>query len=239
MQFEEYKIVSIIQELPDVYTIRVKSKIREHVHHFIPGQFYHIKNPTSSQPQVTRPLSIIATILPNEYLEFCIKVFGEWSKALIKKTPGESLWLFGPMGVFTLQQHMKDLIFIAGGIGITPIVSMLTTLYKEIPSRPVTLVYANKFLHTIIKKDMIESMFAAKSQWKYIPIISNIASEDQWEGYRGRITLDLLERDIEFTKDTTFFICGSQEFTKQIIAFIYSLGVDKNRIKQEIFLGHV
>jgi NAD(P)H-flavin reductase len=233
MQFEDYEIVSIYEELPNIYLLRVKSKDKKSIPTFKPGQFYHIKNPQHEKHE-TRPFSVVTTPIVKEYLEFYIKPYGPWTKKLLEKTPGETILLFGPMGSFTKEKHMNTIVCIAAGVGITPILSILNSLEHEKTTQEVTLIYANKLPHTILQRKTLENLFAKKNDWKFIPIVSN-TTKDVWDGQKGRITNALLQKEIDFTKDTTFFISGSQDFTKEIVGLLKKNNVEESKIKQEIF----
>jgi ferredoxin-NADP reductase len=227
MQFEEYEIVSITSELTDVFIIRLKPKNKKNISAFRPGQFYHLKNPTYDKPSETRQFSVITTPKTKNYLEFCIKIYGSWTKALLEKKSGESIWLFGPMGVFTLEQKAAQKIFIAGGVGITPILSMMQSLHEKKTTLPITLIYANKSPEHMVRKKQIESLFQKKALWKFISLVS------QTDGY---ITGELLKQEIGGESNPLFYVSGSQRFTKNIITLLEDLGIPETHMKQEIFL---
>jgi ferredoxin-NADP reductase len=226
MQFEEYEIVRIKSEISKVYEIHLKPKKKNQITQFKPGQFFHIKNPTYQKPHETRAFSITTTPTTSEHLAICVKTYGPWTENLLKKKNGDSVWLFGPMGAFTMKNDITNAIFIAGGVGITPILSMLQSLEERKHTLPVTLIYANKSPDAILKKEYVEKMFAEKDNWK---LHSHISSTS------GHITKEFLEQNVAYSKHSTFFICGSQRFTKNIIEVLESCGIERSAIKQEIF----
>jgi NAD(P)H-flavin reductase len=218
MQFEEYKIVCITPHFPNVSVLRVKPKNGKHNTQFKPGHFYHIKNASYEKPTETRPFSAITTPLTTEYIEFCIKSYGPWTKELLTKKPGENVWLFGPMGSFTMNAKVTNPIFIAGGVGITPILSILQSLHEGNLLLPVTLIYANKSQDTIFGKEYLEGIFNKKSHWKLLSILSSTPTDKKWKGYQGHITKELLQDSGAITKNSTFFVSGSYRFTKNILS---------------------
>jgi|SRR6185369_2842096 len=235
MQFEEYEIITITPEVTDVFLVRLKPKKKKYVSAFIPGQFYHVRNPHYWKPHETRQFSVVTTPKVKEYIEFCVKTYGPWTKALLKKKRGESVWLFGPMGQFILQKKTSDIVFIAGGVGITPILSIIQSLHEKGRSSLVTLIYANKSSQTILKKTHIENLFQTKLGWKFISLISQtdiVATDER----RGRITEAFLKEEVDLKKHPVFFICGSKRFTENIRELLHTLKVPESRIKQEVFL---
>jgi ferredoxin-NADP reductase len=226
MQFEEYEIIRIKSEVSKVYEVHVKPKKKKQITQFKPGQFFHIKNPTYQKPHETRAFSITSTPSTPQHMAFCVKTYGPWTQDLLKKKRGDSVWLFGPMGAFTLKEEVTNAIFIAGGVGITPILSILQSLDERNQELPITLIYANKTPDAILKKEYVEEMFDKKSHWKLHSLISSVS---------GHITKEFLEQNIAYSKNSTFFICGSQRFTKNIIEVLASCGIERSAIKQEIF----
>jgi len=235
MQFEEYEIVAITPEITDVFLVRLKPKTAKYVSTFKPGQFYHLRNPHYRKPHETRQFSVITTPKTKEYIEFCIKTYGPWTKTLLKKKPGESIWLFGPMGQFTLQRITSEMVFIAGGVGITPILSIIQSLHEKIRTSSVTLIYANKSSQTILKKAHIENLFRTKRGWKLISLVSQ-AETISMEQRQGRITEEFLKQEIDLKKIPVFFICGSKRFTQNIGELLHNLAIPDTHIKQEVFL---
>jgi ferredoxin-NADP reductase len=234
MQFEEYIVTAIKDEFEGVFSLKVKPKHGKKIPPFKPGQFFHIKNPSYKAKQ-TRQFSIVSTPYETEYLAFCIKIYGKWTQKLQKKKIGDSLFLFGPMGNFTLKEKLyKHVVYIAGGIGITPIVSMLSQLHYNKTHAHVSLIYANATTQTILKKTYLEKLFKENPLWHLSCIVSN--PDSQWMGHRGHITSVFLKKELNFEKKQTFFICGSQRFIYNMITILRKLHIPHSHIKQEIFL---
>jgi ferredoxin-NADP reductase len=235
MQFEEYEIVTITPEVADVYLLRLKPKKRKYIPNFKPGQFYHLKNPTYLKPNETRQFSVITTIKIKDYLEFCIKTYGPWTKALLAKKPGESIWLFGPMGQFTLNKKNSEFVFIAGGVGIAPMLSMIQTLSESPVVSQLTLIYANKSKQHIVKKNYIENLFNKNPSWKLHFLVTK--SDPLPENVKHRRIDELfMQEEVATNKTTIFFVCGSDRFTQNITKILQNLTITQNRIRQEIFL---
>lgn len=235
MQFEEYEIIQIKSEVSDVYEVRLRPKKRKRTVQFKPGQFYHIKNPTFEKPNTTRAYSVTTTPSTPDELAFCIKVYGPWSEKLLKKKVGESVWLFGPMGAFTMKKDVTNAVFIAGGVGITPILSILRSLHETNQKLPITLIYANKTPNTILKRDYVKTMFDNKDHWQLHSLVSEASEEKNWKGFKGHIDKEFIMQNVAYIKNTTFYVCGSQRFTKNIIEVLKSCDIDPTNIKQEIF----
>ncbi len=236
MKFEEYEILTINPEITDTFSIRLKPKSKKYVPTFRPGQFYHMKNPDYSKPNQTRQFSIVTTPKTRDYLEFYIKPYGPWTKALFEKKPGESIWLFGPMGEFTLKLKANNPVFIAGGIGITPILSIIQSLHEKKSTEQVTLIYANKSSQSTLRKKHIQSLFQTNPAWKLVFLVSQSDQFIPRDEHHGRITQELLNKEINIKTTSLFFVCGSKRFTENITVLLQNLNIPDNRIKKEVFL---
>ncbi len=109
---------------------------------FFPGQYMDIAIPGTD---ATRSFSMANTSSRESgLLEFVIKVYpdGKFSKFLAEKlAEGDRLDLSGPFGVFTLREGDNDLVFVGGGAGMAPILSLLRTLGERGIQRKATFFY--------------------------------------------------------------------------------------------------
>ena len=124
--------------------------------------------------------------------------------------PGQHIYLDGPFGSFSIdrQPHAKGYVFIAGGIGITPIMSMLRTLKDRRDQHPLILIYANNRWEDVTFREEIESM----QEGLNLQVVHVLADPpEDWQGERGFITRDILDQYLpkEHQKDVyEIFICG-------------------------------
>lgn len=235
MRFEQYEILSITAETEFAFSLTLSPKNKKRNIKFSPGQFYHIKNPTYKNTNETRQFSITSSPKTKDHVSFLIKIYGEWTKQLFTKKKGDTLWLFGPMGIFTFEKKTTHAVFLAGGVGIAPILSMLTHVSESKKSPNITLLYANHEKKAILKEKELRAIFQKNTHWKPIFLVS------QGEGvtkdyYVGRITKNLLQKEVSNSKNHIYFICGSATFLKNIRELLEECGVFQNQIKQEIFL---
>ena len=161
-----------------------------------------------------------------------------------------------PEGKFTLIPNAdlkRDHYFIAGGSGITPMMSMLKTVLEEEPKSSVHLFYANRSLESIIFKkelDYIQDKFAGQIQ--ILHVLESPPSEKKkgiggifskaktnWDGQIGRIdktNLALMMEECQaVSSDKTFYICGPGNMIESITQLLIDKGIDKKRILQEYF----
>jgi predicted ferric reductase len=140
-------------------------------------------------------------------LEFTVKALGDFSSGVKHLSPGTRAFLEGPYGAFTFTPGMSQgALFVAGGVGITPIMSMLRTFRDRGEAFPMVLFYANKTWDGIIFREEIERM----SETMPIQVVHVLEEPPAgWKGERGFITREILDRYLP--KDParyTYFICG-------------------------------
>src|SRR5690554_254836 len=159
---------------------------------------------------------------------------------------GDILEVSVPCGDFVLDEHAEErLVLIGGGIGITPLLSMLHTSQDRWPQRPVTLLYATQDGAHHPMKDEIEELDRDNETmttliWYEAPMGQDRYGKDFH--YNGR--LDLKQVDATLLPDNgRYYICGPDEFMKQHRDALLARGIDAARIQCEVFgpslVGHL
>ncbi len=193
---------------------------------FLPGQATNIAINKSGWLKEERPFTF--TNLPtNNSLEFTIKTYPEQegvTNELLHLKQDDELVLHDVFGAIT---YKGEGVFIAGGAGITPFISIFRNLKakKEIGNN--MLLFANKTKADIILEDEFKDLLG--------DAFVNILSDEQLDGYDyGRVTEEFLKANVaDF--DQQFYICGPPPMIKDIEKQLINLGVDQNRITKEIF----
>lgn len=235
MQFDEYEIIELFILVPQVYRLRVKRKDEAPLFSFTPGQFCQIKNPTSDRPEQPHSFSIAST--PKEaYIEFCFKVYGPWTQALAKKQAGEVLHIAGPFGRFVWEEKKDNpSVFLAGGVGVVPMYSMLQGLANDTKQVSITLLYGNRTEDDIAYRSQLESLIGAMPDSKIIHILSDSRPEAGWHGLTGFITKEVLEKETPLSQNPTFFLCGPPVFVQLMKDILKELAVTPEKIKSELY----
>jgi ferredoxin-NADP reductase len=216
-------ILSIDHETHDVLRIKTNKPAR---FKFIPGQAANIAINKSGWRKEERPFTF--TNLPTgNSLEFTVKTYPEQegvTNELLALNPNDKLVLHDVFGSIT---YKGEGVFIAGGAGITPFISIFRNLKakKEIGSN--MLIFANKTKADIILEDEFEAMLG--------DAFINILSDEQMDGYHyGRVTEEFLKENItDFNQQ--FYICGPPPMIKDVEKQLINLGVKKDQITKEIF----
>lgn len=140
----------------------------------------------------------------------------------------------GHMGHSRSTRHpAPGYVFIAGGIGIAPIMSMLRALADREDRRPLLLLYAYRRWERLTFCEAVEGLKARL--WLRIVYVLQEPPED-WHGERGWITRDLLERHLPHDRmQVHYFICGPEAMTQAMEKLLYELGVPLGRLHSELF----
>lgn len=143
-------------------------------------------------------------------------------------------------GDFTLPpQPQQKLVFIAGGIGITPFRSMLKYLLDMQQRRDIILFYVNRRADEIVYKDIL-SAAAAKLGVKIFYILTDTtAVPPRWPGLVGRINAETLARTVPDLQERVFYLSGPPDMVRAQEQILISMRVKSNHIKKDFFPGLV
>ncbi len=193
---------------------------------FVPGQAANIAINKSGWRKEERPFSF--TNLPtNNTLEFTIKTYPEQESVtneLTELKPDDELVLHDVFGAIA---YKGEGVFIAGGAGITPFISIFRNLKAKNEIGNNMLLFANKTKADII----LESEFKALLGDRFI----NILSDEHLESYDfGMVTEEFLKGNVtDFSQQ--FYICGPPPMIKDVEKQLHNLGVKNEQITKEIF----
>lgn len=196
---------------------------------YIAGQHGYIE----LSPENGKPFSLVSS--PNEEtVEFAtiIRDKSEWKQELDKKKVGDELILSGPYGKFCYEDE-TDLGFIAGGIGITPFMSILRFLTEEKKDTKVTLLYSCRTLKSCPFKDELDKL---AEENKNIRIVYTITDDESYEGNKGKINKEFVENNVENIDDKDWYVAGPPLMVVEMKRILEELNVKK--IKLDSFGGY-
>ncbi|MFW9947543.1 MAG: flavin reductase family protein [Candidatus Odinarchaeota archaeon] len=188
--------------------------------------------------RTSRPYSIVSS--PNQlaYYELGIrkKEDGFVSPFVFENAKvGDIFEVTEPLGnlYYNSLFHGKELVFIAGGCGITPFISMLRDISERVITLNVSLIYGCLTEKDILFRDELEDIQKRRSNVKINYILSE--PEPDWKGECGFITRDKILNEIGSIKDKYFYIVGNRPMYQFIKEEMKKLGVPKHRIYYEAF----
>ena len=123
--------------------------------------------------------------------------------------------------------------FVAGGIGIAPILSCLRTLADRGDPRPVVLYYANDTLERAAHAAEIDAL-RARLHLRIVPVLLHPPAG--WDGERGYVTREVLDRHLPACRrGLEFFVCGPKPMTALVERELHALGVSAWHVRTELF----
>ena len=169
------------------------------------------------------------------YLEISVRRQGVVSNALhASLRPGAMLPIKGPLGVFKYAAgDDRPLVLLAGGIGITPLMSMLRHALATSPARPVTLLYSARSEEDFAFHDELLTIARRHPQVTIHFAVSSGASGPRL--YPGRIDEALLRTTVRNLTDSVCLICGPSAMIEGMRALLTGLQVPAAQIRYEVF----
>ncbi|HET6604214.1 MAG TPA: ferric reductase-like transmembrane domain-containing protein [Xanthomonadaceae bacterium] len=202
---------------------------------FAPGQFAWLSLRASPFALREHPFSIASSPLRTDALEFTIKELGDFTRTIGTIRPGEPAWIDGPFGAFTTDRHPRapGLVFIAGGVGVAPIMSMLRTFAARGERRPLRLFYGNRRWERVVFREELAEL-AQRLDLALVHILGEPPAD--WAGESGLLTRGLLDRHLPDARaELEYFVCGPDPMIRVAERSLVELGVPLRRIHSEIF----
>jgi len=205
--------------------------------HYTAGQFIELfiphKQPDSRGIKRWFTLSSPPT---DEFLTITTKFAGakssSFKKALFKLQPGTELRMADPMGDFVLPKLIQTpLVFVAGGIGITPFHSMLGWLAATNEQRPIKLLYSVRNEDEIVFQETF-----AKAGVQPTIIVSEPSAA--WGGERGHLSAELILGLEKPTEDTLVYVSGPEPMVETLEKDLHKAGLRKTQFVSDFFPGY-
>jgi predicted ferric reductase len=230
-----YRVVSITPETPQVWTLTLEPPTTQPLH-YAPGQLQFLRPHRSSLTPEEHPFSIASSPSPGGRIILTIKQCGDFTSTIGRFKPGDLVAVHGPFGRFSHVFHRTgdDFVFVAAGIGITPLMSMLRYMRDRREPHRVLLVYANRRTEDIVFRDELEQI---ESDVFPVLKIVHILSQppDDWIGQIGRLDTASLRSLCGGFAGKAFFICCPPSMASGLIRGLRNAGVGPKRIHADYF----
>lgn len=227
----KFVVTDVSQETHDTYTLTFeptdKAPLCRH-----PGQFMFLKLIRPGRRSELHPFTISASPLEANRVQATIKQSGNFTNTIHQTLVGDIGRIEAPFGRFSyVYDNPKKIVFIAGGVGITPMMSMFRTLHETRDPRPVVLLYGNKSERDIIFRKELEQL---PDHCKVVHILSN--PDDNWKGEKGYVTKAIIEKYAsDVLTEAHVYLCGPPAMMNKVITALHELNIDERRIHHERF----
>ena len=202
---------------------------------YLPGQFAFFSFDSNQLSAEWHPFTISSTPTRPNKIQITVRSCGDWTDQIKNIQKGDRVFVHGPFGRFShvLEPEKKEMIMIAGGIGITPMLSMLKALSDKNDQRRITLLWSNRSADYEFDHDRLEAIANRLPNFTYIPIFTDKVEP---KGNSGRLNLDRLKTLLsKFSKNALIFLCGPPPMIRQVRHHLVRMGFSSNAIKEELF----
>lgn len=224
------EIIEIKEETYDVKTFIIKFN---EIMDFIPGQYcmtslLDVKGFEGKEKPFT-----YTNVPGSEFVELTIKKIGEFTTVMHELDVGVKVKIKGPFGeVLNFDKNIKDdVVFLAGGSGITPFISAIRYIIEKKLNNNVTLFFGNR-----TKKDIIYAEeFKEHNELDNITIVNTLSDTEskKWTGHTGRIDKQLILEYVDNPENKLWYICGPPPMVAGMKILLEEIGINKDKIRVE------
>jgi predicted ferric reductase len=226
-----YRIAEVREERGDTWTLVMQPEGHSGFR-FRPGQFGWLTIWGTPFKITGHPFSFSSSAaVTNGQVEMSIRKLGDFTSAIHTVPVGKRVYLDGPYGSFTVGGPADMLVLIAGGVGITPMMSILRTFADRGEKRPCVLVYGSKNWESITFREQLEAL-QPRLNLTVVHVLTN--PPDGWTGEKGFITAEIFKRHLPPPyADHEYFICGPDVMMDTIEKALDELNVPMSKYHSE------
>jgi predicted ferric reductase len=230
-----WRVVELWPELGGGLTVGLEPAFRHggRAFTFRAGQFAWILPSRNPFTPTWHPFSMSSSARGSR-VEFTIKQVGGFTDSLRQLRLGDRVYVDGPHGSFTLEDHPgMGYVFLAAGVGVTPFLSMLSTLADQGDQRPVLLLLGNRYEDQVTGVRQLARL-QGRLNLRVVHVISRPG--DQWTGETGRIDAELLDYHLPLERRSLqYFVCAREDMVRSVEASLQQLSIPAERVHSEHF----
>ncbi|MFA5107284.1 MAG: FAD-dependent oxidoreductase [Patescibacteria group bacterium] len=238
MRRTKAKVIYIQKITPTVIELAIARSDGRPFFEFRAGQYATVSFPDQPSLRGERSFSIASAPSERSRLRFGVRVVGRYTTKLSQLQPGERVMVGGPFGKFTYEPERDDAsVFLAGGIGITPFLSMIQLATERGLSQRLTLFYSVRSLNDASYQNDLERWQQTNPNFKYFLAVTNGQLRPPADNLiSGRLNRELLTKKLaDDLWNRTYFLCGPPAFMSAMTAMLRSMGFSTKVIHSERF----
>ena len=214
-------VVGTEYRCPDVLSVRLG---RPDGYEFVAGQYLTLTLETVAGSE-TKPFSH-SSATGDPYLEITTRLSGSsFKNALAELAPDDRVRIAGPAGRLALPSDERRVAFLVGGVGITPVISMLRSQNADEAPRSV-LFYGNRSSSCVPFSDEL-AVLERRTRLGVVHVLES--PPEDWTGEQGFITADLVRRHIDVAEDWLFVVTGPPVMVEAMERCLDALGIPASR----------
>lgn len=210
---------------------------------FTAGQYLHwtlVDPPETDDDGVMRAFTLASAPYENTIMATTRIRDSAYKRGLTVMEVGDEMELDEPQGKLVLHDDAdRPAVFVTGGIGITPVRSMVLQSTHENSGHPLFVFYSNKRPEDAAFMDDFRSAAAENERVTFIPTMTEVdASDEEWEGERGHIDAAMLSRHLPDLGVATYYLSGPAGMIEGMETMLREAGVQDADIRSEEFPGY-
>lgn len=229
------KLIERIKRTSEVESFRFSSP--EPIN-FIPGQFAKVifEPGQANNKELNKYISFSSSPL-KDYIEITKKISdSKFSKRLTELKVNDEVMIEAPLGSCVFKDEYKKIAFLIGGIGITPVISIIEYIIEKNINTDIALIYSNRLEDFAFKKEL-DAWDSSFDNLKVIYTVTDCKPRDL-KCVSGRITRGFLIANIDNWQERMFFIFGSPNMVEAMNNLCRETGCGKDMVKIERFIGY-
>jgi predicted ferric reductase len=223
-----YRVTEVEEVTHDTWNLRFAGRPMR----YLPGQFVFIRLEQNGNLASSHPFTLSSSPLATE-LSVTPKEIGDFTGSLGETSSGARVVVDGPYGIFSyLNYPAQKYCFLAGGIGITPFLSMLRYMRDSGDRRDVVLVWGNKTQADIAYREELE---AIAGEIPGLRIVHVLSKEPEWDGPSGYLNAETLQEQVPDLSERELMVCGPPVMVDFLKQELPGLGIPARRLRFERF----
>lgn len=235
------EVLKTIPENEDVVSVYLAKPDDQRFWNFNSGQFASLRLKRDHDWSEPHPFTL-SCAPDDDFLRMTIKKAGQFTQAVHDMQSGQEVEISGPFGTFCQKIEEQDpIVMIAGGVGITPFLSVLRHLKNSGSNKRLTLFWCNRTRQNIFALSELKELLQSLNL-RLVHVLSRDQVEDlQADTHagmfyeQGHITRDILDRHCRPT-ESAIYLCGPPGMQDSVIEELRALGVNPDRVDTEAFV---
>lgn len=234
---KSYQVQQVIQETQNIRTLLLSPK-NGHAIRYRAGQFGFFRIFGDGVTSEEHPFSISSTPTNRTQLSITVKALGDYTGEIFHVKVGDEVLLDGPYGRFSYELYPDEdaIAFIAGGVGITPVLSMLRHMEATGSRKRTMLIWGLQKENEMVAASDIQKMVETMPHLTVVPIVS---ADPTYPGEKGYIDspklLRLLGSQGLLQRKTGFYLCGPGPMMQNSLQWLRDFGIENKQIHAEVF----
>lgn len=212
--------------------IRIKIPEGEEIN-FKAGQYMQLKAPVyDGNEEVYRAYSIASSPLDKSHIELVIGYVPEGIATTYVHQHlevGDHVTINGPYGDFYYLDNDREMIMVAAGTGVAPILSILKWMKENDIKRKARFYFGAKTPEDLFLLDYFKELEDTLYDFKFIPALSRVTEEDGWTGFSGRVN-NAIDEFIEDGENKEAYLCGNDKMIASVVKALNAKGISDELI---------